>query len=254
MRVEYEYKEKVYEYFSHEIFEYESKKVRNAMSNMSIFSISTKYVWIENEKEAFYDYVVDIFQRLIFQNLYSEKNISCDMLQSHTQKNVLECSHQYNIYMMVVREMENPKSRVENSYRLWKKIEKDLGIKLDKSNLGEEIRADIGEKSFWYGIKKVPVEELTFAFKISERIRNCIIFLSRDRVLEDSQNTMNMFYEIFNGQYDGYGKYDLFQVITRCYQRNEFCIRFFDNLDELSIAFVYDPCNMQLDLKEYFLK
>lgn len=129
------------------------------MSNMSIFSISTNYIWIANEKEAFYNYVANIFQKLIFQNLYPEKDVPCNILQSHTQRNSLECFHKYNIYMMIVRKMKNPKSRVENSYRLWKKIEKDLEIKLDKFDLGEEIRADIGEKSYWYGVKKVPVEE-----------------------------------------------------------------------------------------------
>lgn len=251
MRVEYEYEEKVYEYFSSETFECESQKERYAMSNMSIFSISTNYIWMENEKEVFYDYVVDIFQRLIFQNLYSEKDILCDILQPHTKKKDLECFYQYNIYMMVVRKMENPKSRVENSYGLWRKIEKDLGIKLDKSNLGKEVRVDIGEKSYWYGMQKIPMEKLAFAFKISERIRSCIIFLSRDRVLEDSQNTINMFYEIFNGRYTGYEEYDLIRVITRCYERNECYIRFFDNLDELSIAFIYDPHNIKLDLKGY---
>lgn len=253
MRVEYEYKEKLCEYFSHEIFKHESEKLRYAMSNMSIFSISTKYIWID-KKETFYNYVAKIFQRFIFQNLYLEKDIPCDILQSHTPKNNLECFHQYNLYIMIVRKMENPKSRVENYYRLWKRIEKDLEIKLDKFNLGKEIRADIGEKSYWYGVLKIPLEELAFAFKISERIRSCIIFLSRDRILEDSQNTINMFYQIFNGQYNGYEEYNLFQLITRCYEKNEYCIRFFDNLDELSIAFIYNPQNITLNFKKYFLK
>lgn len=251
MRVEYEYKEKLCEYFSHEIFKHESEKLRYAMSNMSIFSISTKYIWID-KKETFYNYVAKIFQRFIFQNLYLEKNIPCDILQSHPPKNNLECFHQYNLYIMIVKKMENPRSRVENYYKLWKRIEKDLEIKLDKFSLGKEIRADIGEKSYWYGVLKIPMEELTFAFKISERIRSCIIFLSRDRILEDSQNTINMFYQIFNGQYNGYEEYNLFQLITRCYEKNEYCIRFFDNLDELSIAFIYNPNNITLDFKNIF--
>lgn len=221
MQIKYTYYKSMYDFFvgALEYYSYNHNQLKNAMKDMNVFDIYAVRVWGQENINAFYQKVIDIYQEHQCENTYLKN-----------------CS----LYMLLANKMENPHSKVEDYYGLWKKINKDYNMKEHPFTLQKDRRVNIGENSYWYGLAKIPLQSLLFALQLHHHVWKSIYFLSPNEVLLDEENTRDIFHKIFLNQ-NRENPDSLFEAILHCYKRNEVLMRPFYNLEDISVTFVYNP-------------